>query len=69
MGLAIMILGLAVFIGTHLITTQRDMRARLIARYGEGAYKGLYSVASVVGLILIAWGFGSYRAAGYIQVW
>ena len=40
MGLAIMILGLAVFIGTHLVTTQRDTRATLIARYGEGPYKG-----------------------------
>ena len=42
MGLAIMILGLAVFIGTHVITTQRDTRAALIARLGEGPYKGLY---------------------------
>jgi len=69
MGLAIMILGLAVFIGTHVITTQRDTRARLIGRIGEGPYKGLYSVASIVGVVLIGWGFGSYRATGWIDVW
>ena len=69
MGLAILILGLAVFIGTHLVTTQRDARARLMARHGEGPYKIAYSVASIVGVLLIAWGFGAYRAAGYIAVW
>ena len=69
MGLAIMILGLAVFIGTHLITTQREARARLIARSGEGTYKGLYSLASIVGVVLIGWGFGTYRAAGWVDIW
>lgn len=69
MGLAIMILGLALFTGVHLVTTQRDFRASLIARVGEGAYKGLYSVASIIGVVLIGWGFARYRAAGYIPVW
>jgi len=69
MGLAIMILGLAVFIGTHLVTTQREARARLIARFGEGTYKGLYSLASIIGVVLIGWGFGMYRASGWIDVW
>ena len=69
MGLAILILGLAVFIGTHLITTQRDTRARLIVRLGEGSYKIAYSVASIVGVVLIGWGFGVYRATGWIDVW
>lgn len=69
MGLAIMILGLVLFIGTHLLTTRREQRAALIARFGEGAYKGLYSLASIVGIALIAWGFARYRATGWIDVW
>ena len=69
MGLAIMILGLVLFIGTHLVTTRREQRAALIARFGEGAYKGLYSLASIVGIALIAWGFARYRATGWIDVW
>lgn len=69
MGLAIMILGLAVFIGTHLVSTRREQRAALIARFGEGPYKGLYSLASLIGLILIGWGFGHYRATGWTDVW
>ena len=40
MGLALLILGLAVFIGTHVITTRRAFRASLIDRFGEGPYKG-----------------------------
>jgi uncharacterized membrane protein len=69
MGLAILILGLVLFIGTHLVTTQRDTRAALIARVGEGPYKGLYSAASIIGVVLIGWGFGIYRATGWIDVW
>ncbi len=69
MGLVVMILGLVVFIGTHVVTTQREMRAGLIGRLGEGTYKIAYSVASIVGVVLIAYGFARYRAAGWIDVW
>jgi uncharacterized membrane protein len=69
MGLAIMILGLAVFIGAHAFVTQREQRAALIARLGEGGYKGLFSLVSIVGVVLIAWGFARYRATGWIDVW
>jgi uncharacterized membrane protein len=69
MGLAIMILGLVLFVGMHLVTTRREQRAALIARIGEGPYKGLYSLVSIVGVVLIAWGFARYRATGWIDVW
>jgi uncharacterized membrane protein len=69
MGLTLLILGLAVFIGTHVITTQRALRARAIDRVGEGSYKAIYSVASILGVILIVYGFGQYRAAGYVALW
>ncbi|HEY7386051.1 MAG TPA: NnrU family protein [Beijerinckiaceae bacterium] len=67
--MAILILGLIVFIGAHAFTMARAARARAIARLGEGPYKGLYSLVSLLGLILIVWGYGSYRAGGYVQVW
>jgi uncharacterized membrane protein len=69
MGLAIMILGLAVFLGVHLLVTCRAQRASAIARMGEGTYKGLFSAASFVGIILIGYGFAQYRATGWIDVW
>jgi uncharacterized membrane protein len=67
--MALLILGLVIFLGTHAFTMARAPRAALIARLGEGPYKGLYALASLVGIVLIAIGFGRYRAAGYIEVW
>ena len=67
--MAILILGLVLFLGIHTLTTMRAARAGVIGRLGEGPYKGLYSLISAVGLVLIVWGFSRYRSAGYIQVW
>lgn len=67
--MTILVLGLIIFIGAHSFTMAREPRARAIARLGEGPYKGLYSLVSLLGLVLIIWGFGAYRAEGYIQVW
>jgi uncharacterized membrane protein len=69
MGLAILILGLAMFVIPHVFITRRDARAALIARIGEGPYKALVSLVSIIGVILMAWGFARYRAAGYIEIW
>lgn len=69
MGLAIMIIGLAVFFGVHTLTTMRKQRAAVVARMGEGPYMAAYSAASLIGIILIAYGFSQYRAAGMIEVW
>jgi uncharacterized membrane protein len=68
-GLSVMIVGLVLFLGIHVLTTQRERRARLIASMGEGGYKGVYSLVSLVGLVLIVWGFAHYRAAEWVQVW
>src|SRR6266404_3500230 len=69
MGLLVMILGLVLFLGVHTLTTQRELRARLIASAGEGGYKIGYALASVAGLALIVWGFAHYRATGMWEVW
>lgn len=69
MGLAIMILGLAVFLGSHAFVSLRPQRAAVIARVGEGAYKGLFALVSLVGILLIGYGFARYRASGFIEVW
>jgi uncharacterized membrane protein len=69
MGLSVMILGLVLFLGIHTLTTQRGLRARVIASTGEGGYKIGYALVSLAGLALIVWGFADYRAAGMWQVW
>jgi uncharacterized membrane protein len=69
MGLLIMIVGLALFVGAHALTTRRELRARVIASTGEGGYKIGYSLVSLAGLALIVVGFARYRATGWIDVW
>jgi len=69
MGFALLILGLVVFIGIHVLTTRRALRAALIERLGEGVYKALFSVIAVIGIVLIAKGFGIYRATEWTDVW
>jgi uncharacterized membrane protein len=69
MGLVVMILGLVLFIGAHTVTTQRELRARLIGIGGEAVYKVGYALVSLAGLVLISYGFGQYRAAGMINLW
>ena len=65
----LLILGLVLLLGAHTFTTRRAARAAAVERLGEGPYKGLYSLVSLLGLALIVYGFRTYREAGYIQVW
>lgn len=69
MGLAVMILGLVAFFGVHTLTTQRELRARVVASMGEGAYKIGYALISLLGLVLIVWGFAHYRSTEWIDIW
>ena len=69
MGLAVMVLGLAVFLGVHMLPAHRELRARAIVSLGEGGYKIGYTLVSLAGIVLIAWGFAHYRASGWIDVW
>ncbi|MBV9532379.1 MAG: NnrU family protein [Bradyrhizobium sp.] len=64
-----MIVGLLIFLGAHTFTTRRDIRARVVASMGEGAYKTAYSLLSLAGLVLIVWGFAHYRASEWWPVW
>lgn len=69
MGLAYEILGLVVLLGAHVFVTMRGPRAALIKTCGEWPYKGLFSLISIAGIVLIGYGFGFYRANGPILVW
>jgi uncharacterized membrane protein len=69
MGLLVMILGLVLFLGVHTFTTQRELRASVIASTGEAGYKIGYALVSLAGLALIVWGFAHYRATGMWEVW
>lgn len=60
--MGILILGLVLFLGAHSVRIFADgWRATQLARIGEGAWKGVYSLVSAIGLGLIAWGYGAAR--------
>lgn len=67
--MTLLVLGLVLFLGTHSFSMARGPRAAIIGRIGEGPYKGLYSLLSLAGIVLVSIGYGQYRANGYIPVW
>jgi uncharacterized membrane protein len=61
--MAALIVGLIVFFGLHSISILAPRwRARSIQRFGEGAWKGLYSLLSLAGFVLMLVGFAQARA-------
>jgi uncharacterized membrane protein len=60
----VLALGLVVFLGGHLVPAAPGLHDRLVARLGRGPYRLAYSVVSIVGLVLVIWGFGLARAEG-----
>ena len=60
--MSILVIGLIIFLGLHSVRIFAEgWRAEKKAQMGEGAWKGLYSVASLIGLALIVWGYGLAR--------
>jgi uncharacterized membrane protein len=63
MSMALLVLGLVIFLGVHSTRILAEGgRAKAIARLGEGPWKGVYSLLSLVGFALIVWGFGQARS-------
>jgi uncharacterized membrane protein len=60
--MGLLVAGLVVFLGIHSIAIFAPaQRARLLARWGEGGWKGVYSVISLIGFVMIVYGFGLAR--------
>ena len=55
-------LGLAFFLAVHLLPTSPGIRDGLVERFGKGAYMAIFSVLSLVGLVLIVYGFWKLQA-------
>ncbi|MFO7306186.1 MAG: NnrU family protein [Gammaproteobacteria bacterium] len=60
--MTILVIGLLLFLGMHSVAIIAPQgRDALAARLGENAWKGLYSLVSIVGFALIVWGYGRAR--------
>ncbi len=67
--MAVLLLGLVLFLGVHSTRIVADgWRTRMVGRLGEGPGKGLYSLVSIAGFVLIVWGYGLARQAP-VQLW
>ncbi len=64
--MTLLVAGLLVFLAPHLLPVVPAARAMLLAKWGEKRYKGLYSMVSGIGLVLIIAG---YVAAGRGVQW
>ncbi len=65
----VLVLGLVLFLGVHLVPTAPDLQGRLRAQLGDNAFRGAFSLVSVAGIALIAWGLGAARGPSDVQLW
>jgi uncharacterized membrane protein len=57
-----LIIGLGLFFGLHSVSIIAPAwRDRMFAKVGEGPWKGLYSLLSIVGFVLMIYGYGLAR--------
>lgn len=63
--MTLLIVGLVLFLGTHLVPTLPPLRSQLLGALGEKGYKAAFSVASLAGLVVIVLG---WQRAPYVPV-
>jgi len=64
-----LIAGLVLFLGVHSTRiVANDWRNQTLARMGEKPFKGVYSVLSLAGFVLLVWGYGQARQRG-VMLW
>jgi uncharacterized membrane protein len=60
--MAILILGLVLFLGTHSTRIfAEDWRRATIARIGEKPWKGIFSLVSIATFVVLVWGYALAR--------
>lgn len=60
--MTLLILGLVLFLGIHSVSIVNDPWRNHMARaWGEWQWKGVYALLSIIGLVLIVWGYGVAR--------
>jgi uncharacterized membrane protein len=60
--MTLLLLGLVLFLGTHSVRIFADgWRAQRVSAMGLNAWKGVYSVLSIAGFVLIVYGYAAAR--------
>ena len=64
--MTLLILGVVLFIGAHLVPSIPSLHSSLQARVGRNRYRGLFSLVSLFGFVLLVVGMGR---APFVPVW
>lgn len=56
-----LILGLAIFLGSHLALRLTGLRAKIEGKIGKMPFKGLFALVALAGFIVLIIGYGAYR--------
>lgn len=60
--MTMLIAGLLIFLGIHSLSIfNKPFRDSLAKRFGEMPFKGIYSLISLAGFLLVIWGYGLAR--------
>ncbi len=60
--MSLLIIGLVIFLGVHSIAiVSPGFRNQALVRVGEAGWKGSYGLISLIGFVLICYGFGAAR--------
>ena len=64
-----LIAGLVLFLGAHSVQiVAGGWRQAMLRRIGEGAWKGLYTLVSLTGFVMLIYGYGLSRGAAPLYV-
>jgi len=64
-----LILGIILFLGAHTVPMLRETHDGLVRKLGANGYRGAFSLVSLLGFVLIVYGFHTYRQDGWVQIW
>ena len=64
--MGILVLGVVIFIGAHLVPSIPSVRDSLTERLGRNPYRGLFSLVSLTGFVLLVIGMGR---APFVPIW
>jgi len=64
--MTLLIIGITVFLGLHLLPTASGMREALVVRLDENGYKAMFSLLSIAAFVLLVFGFAK---APVVQIW
>jgi uncharacterized membrane protein len=55
--MTVLIAGLVIFLGVHLVPALPPLRTAVVARWGDRGYRGIFSFVSLIGLVAIVNGY------------